>query len=410
MEIALGEGLERLEKTTLITKTNSVMKRIHDSILALVKPARVNSAAEELGETPHKVEAGVDAILPHLLDRLMAKGGSKEVEQVLAEAKKLKIYENYDRIWKGSGIDTHVNIGERLENRLLGVDSTKYRDSVATKTGLKKEHVDRLTNWIAGTIAAWFAGEMAHGKTFTALIAELKGEHVVHHRKPAAAAHAPAPRKEVVRKKKCRWCWLWWLIAIILLALLLWWLLRSCECRRPEPVVEQVVTEVRTVHQAPKYTEEKMILPDGTHITMYKGDIESAIDAFLASDKFKNATDKELRSVWFEFSDIDFEHNSATELMAGAERQLGIVTAALKKHPEVKIRIGAFADKTGTRAVNFAISEARARNIEKALEAGGIAADRVTYEGFGEQYATVPEAESNERRAPDRDVAMRFTK
>jgi outer membrane protein OmpA-like peptidoglycan-associated protein len=153
-----------------------------------------------------------------------------------------------------------------------------------------------------------------------------------------------------------------------------------------------------------------MTLPDGTMITMYKGRLEDAVKSYLDSDKFKNATETELRSVWFEFSDIDFEHNSATELMPASKAPLDALIKTLSGYSNVKIKIGAFGDKTGNRAVNYAISEQRALNIEAALEAAGCPRESVSVEGFGKEYASIPATATNDQRAPDRDIAMRFTR
>ncbi len=172
--------------------------------------------------------------------------------------------------------------------------------------------------------------------------------------------------------------------------------------------------QVTVIHEipapGPKFTEEKMILPDGTPITMYKGNLEEAIKAFLDSDKYKRASEAELRSVWFEFTDVSFEHNSATDLMPGSDRPLNTLVNVLKNYPGTKIKVGAFADKTGTRAVNYAISEQRARNIEAALKKAGMADGNISVEGFGERYAEIPETATDAQRAIDRDIAMRFTK
>ncbi len=412
------------------------MANIYQTIMQLIKPARVATASEVLSETQHKITAGVDIILPTLLAEMLKKHDSKEIEEVLLAAKHVKLYEDYDKIWRGSGVDEHENIGERMENRLLSPHDPQFNTAVGEKAGIKKEHADRLTNWVSGTIAAWIAQQMAEGKSYKSILdelgkekAELKGmisadiikmlglEHALGI--AAAAPHKAATHREetiieVVEgrvgkdgKKKCGLGWLWWLLGILALAAIIFYCCRHCTGPKKEITTIEQVTEI---HNPPSYEAIPMVLPDGTKITMYRGHVESAIKAFLDSDKFKNATDAELRSVWFEFSDIDFEHNSATDLMAGGERQLANLVGVIKNYPGVKIKIGAFADKTGTRAVNFAISKKRAENIEAALEKAGVHADHVSVEGFGEEYAKVAETASDVQRAPDRDIALRFTK
>lgn len=48
--------------------------------------------------------------------------------------------------------------------------------------------------------------------------------------------------------------------------------------------------------------------------------------------------------------------------------------------------------------------------IKATLVAAGFPAIHISIEGFGEQYATVAEGATDAQLAPDRDIAMRFTK
>ena len=208
--------------------------------------------------------------------------------------------------------------------------------------------------------------------------------------------------------------WLWWLLGIIALGLIIFFCMRSCKAKKlAAPVVTapiETITEVKEVHKAPKFEGVPMVLPDGTKITMYKGHLEEAVKTYLDSDKFKNATEAELRSVWFEFTDIDFEHNKSTELMKGSPERLVLLANLLKNYPNVSIKIGAFADKTGKHAANYAISQKRAETIRQTIIAAGHPANNVSIEGFGDKYAAAPAAAPDTERALDRDVAMRFAK
>jgi outer membrane protein OmpA-like peptidoglycan-associated protein len=417
------------------------MATIYNSIMSLIKPGRIATAAATLEENEHKVSAGVDIILPTLLACMLKKGDTPEIEEVIKEGKKIKAWENYDRIWHGSGVDEHVNLGERMENRILSPHSQKFNTTLGHKVGLiRTGHADRLTNWVAGTVAAAFAQHMTTGgASYKELLAQLAGEkealrkdipadiieelglgHVLGVTAPhkAAAPHAAAPRVAAPKvtapaPTKSSMGWLWWLLGIIALALIIFFCVRSCNAKKVvAPIAAGIteVTEVKEVHVAPKFEGIPMVLPDGTKITMYKGHLEEAVKSYLDSDKFKNATDAELRSVWFEFTDIDFEHNKATELMAGSQDRLMSLVKTLDKYPNTKIKIGAFGDKTGTRAINFAITEARAETIRQTLVASGFPAANLSIEGFGKEFAAAPADSPDSQRAPDRDIAMRFTK
>lgn len=414
-------------------KTNIIMAKIYDTIMSLIKPGRIVTAAAALGETEQKISAGVDTILPSLLARALKKGDTPEIREIAAEAGKLKVHEKLNQIWEGDGIIDGKNIGVRLENQLIGVENPRFYEAVAKHTGLKNEHANRLTNWIAGTIAAWFGEKVAAGKSYASLLEELAGEKEELRRDTPSniinelglagilgvAAHKPAQGKSAsaakpVAKKKKNWDWLLWLALILLILMIfLWW--RSCDRKKDAEeraaVTEQVVSTPQPVkREAPVLEGVKRTLAGGQVVTFYENATTDYLKAYLDSDKFRNATEAELSTVWFEFPAIDFEHNSATDLMAGAGQKIEKLAALLKGYPKVNIKVGAFADKTGTKATNFAITEKRAANIKAAFEKAGIDGKRISTEGFGEGYAQVAENATDAQRAPDRDIALRFTK
>lgn len=405
------------------------MAKIYDSILELIRSGRVASAAAALGETEQKVSTGIDTILPSLLAKLLKKGDTPEIRGIMGDASKLKMSDNYNQIWDGDGIFDGKNIGVRLENQLLGTSNPGFYSAVASHSGMKSDNANRLTSWIAGTIAAFFGGRLSQGGSYSALLGELAGEKDQLFRAIpknlidelglgslfATAAHKTETKTktvvEEVKKKKGGWGWLLWLLLILLVILLIWWW-KSCD--RDKVVVEEAAVVEQTVPAAGQPAagampdEVRFTLPDGSEIISFGGGCEECIMRFLASDRFKNASDEELANTWFELDGINFEHNSATELMPGSEKQVANLAAILKNYPNLKIRIGAFADATGTRAANFAITEKRAANIKAAFESAGIDASRIAIEGFGKEYAEVPATAPDSQRMLDRDIALRF--
>ena len=77
---------------------------------------------------------------------------------------------------------------------------------------------------------------------------------------------------------------------------------------------------------------------------------------------------------------------------------------------EAKIEIGCSADKKGGKVVNDEISEQRAKYSRSVFVKNGIDAKRVSTEGFGKEFATVPANASDAARAIDRSIALRFDK
>ncbi len=401
------------------------MAKIYESIMLLIKPELITTAAATLNEPGQNISAGADIIIPSLLARALKKGDTPEIRDIVEEAGRLNIYEKYGQLWEGDGIFDGKNIGVRLENQLIGVENPRFYATVAARSGLSKEHANRLTNWIAGTIAAYLGEKAAHGRLYTDMLADLADDRedlardipstVVDELGLASTLGVTGKKgaKEGTGRKRSGEWLLWLALIILILMIFMWW--RSCDRKKKADEMAVITEQVIEVPQAAKPETdgkpvEKQRTLDGQPVTVC-GEAECVdLKAYLDSDSFRNATDAQLQKMWFEFPGIDFEHNSATELGTGAAEQVKELAAILKNYPDVKIMIGAFADRTGTRAVNFDITKKRAANIASAFEKAGIDKARISTEGFGEGYAQVAENATDAQRAPDRDIALRFTK
>lgn len=156
-------------------------------------------------------------------------------------------------------------------------------------------------------------------------------------------------------------------------------------------------------------TLAEVSLPNGTKLQAFPGGIEDQLVKFVQSDDYKNGTDATLKEKWFNFDDLTFVFGKP-DLEPKSKRQLDNIVAILKAYPDVKIKIGAYSDKKGDDAKNLKLSEDRAKAVKAALEAAGVGAQVPQAEGYGEQFATVAETESDEARAVDRKTAVRLIK
>jgi outer membrane protein OmpA-like peptidoglycan-associated protein/uncharacterized protein YidB (DUF937 family) len=150
-------------------------------------------------------------------------------------------------------------------------------------------------------------------------------------------------------------------------------------------------------------------LPDGTKLQAYPNGIEDQLIKFIQSDEYKNATNDSLKDKWFNFDDLNFEFGT-TKLAPESKRQLDNIVAILKAFPDVKIKIGGYTDKKGDDAANKKLSDDRAKAVKAALEKAGVGAQVPEAEGYGEEFATVPETASDEERKVDRKTAVRLLK
>ena len=226
-----------------------------------------------------------------------------------------------------------------------------------------------------------------------------------------------------------------WLIPLLLLALLI--VLGYMFCGKSAPVMttnanantnarintnagansNQTVavngnSAVTPVENAAPVSERKLTevaLPDGTKLQAYPGGIEDQLIKFIESNDYKNGTADTLKDKWFSFDDLNFVFGK-TELVPESKRQLDNITAILKAFPDVKIKIGGYTDKKGDDAANKKLSDARAKAVKAALEKSGVGAQVPEAEGYGEEFAKVPETAGDKEREADRKTSVRLLK
>ena len=150
---------------------------------------------------------------------------------------------------------------------------------------------------------------------------------------------------------------------------------------------------------------------NGKMIKGYAGGMEASMISFLKSGAYKNAADDAaLKTTWYNFDHVNFKIGSASVLEDGSQGQIDNLVAILKAFPEAKINVGGYTDKTGSEATNVKLSQDRADFIKAALAKAGVGAQLVNAKGYGSSQATIAATASNDERAADRKMAVRFTK
>lgn len=213
-----------------------------------------------------------------------------------------------------------------------------------------------------------------------------------------------------------------WLLPLLLLALAAWFLWK--QCNKPADTTASttdstavMVDSTNTMMPADSSgamtttkTDEDIDL-NGTMIKGYKGGMEDTMISFLKSGGYKNAADDDaLKSTWYNFDKVNFKIGSSTVLEAGSQEQMDNLLAILKAFPEAKIKIGGYTDKTGNEADNVKLSQARADYIKKWLTDKGVGTQILDAKGYGSEQAKVAATATNDERAADRKMAVRFAK
>ena len=212
-----------------------------------------------------------------------------------------------------------------------------------------------------------------------------------------------------------------WLLPLLLLGLAGWFLWNNYNKDKTEEVVTTDNTEMVADSTAGMVNDSAMMVTpvkevtdidlNGKMIKGYANGMEASMITFLKSDGYKSAADDAaLKDNWYDFDNVNFKIGSATELEPGSEGQIQNLASILKAYPDAKIKIGGYTDMTGDAAQNKDLSQKRADFIKSELGKLGVAAQVVGAEGYGSEFAKVPATASNDERAADRKMAVRFTK
>ena len=398
----------------------------YESLKESISPQMLKTAAATLREDEKGVASAVAVLLPSLLVRFMDQGETARVNETIREAGNAELFDRRAEIFAGHGIDGGMNLGERFENELVGAENKADPNAVAAESGISAASADRLSGWVAAVIAGYVGHKIVRNNlSMSAVMAGLRQERgsvvkeiPVKVGRAAGISGMCSSSAPVAGRDGKKNNWLVWLIIVLIVVIIVFLSIRSCN-RNGGGEVVAVTENVTVVPTAPAaqtaaakegltFVEHK--LPDGRTIRVAEGGCEDCMLKYLQSDAYRKATNEELSKNWIQFDKIDFMHDSETALAGNSMEQLDNIAAILKNYPDVRIRIGGFADKTGTRAVNYEISKKRAEYIKSILVKDGIPADRISTEGFGKEFATVPADATAAQRAVDRSIAMRFTK
>jgi outer membrane protein OmpA-like peptidoglycan-associated protein len=96
--------------------------------------------------------------------------------------------------------------------------------------------------------------------------------------------------------------------------------------------------------------------------------------------------------------DVLFDNNRA-EMRSGAGRSMDQLVAFMKQYPMRKALVEGFTDSVGSDVDNQNLSDRRAEAVRGALVGRGVAAERVTTQGYGEAYPVSDNDSASGRQA-----------
>lgn len=208
---------------------------------------------------------------------------------------------------------------------------------------------------------------------------------------------------------------LWkWVVPLILLLYAGWYLFQSTKDNTKNALEQIANVDSLSIKQKEIMSNDSLNtipLLDGIAFQGAIGAMEQRMIAFLKSGAYTNAiNDEELKNNWYNFDKVEFVFGKSDEVTLESIQQLRNIAVILKRFPEVKVKIGGYTDKKGDEATNKELSQVRANFIKQKLTQMGVGHQVVSAEGYGEAFATIDENATEEERAIDRKMAIRFTK
>lgn len=409
------------------------MNSIYEPIRSLINRNMVSTAATTLDEKEFNISSAISSIIPSLLAVMLKKGETPQMKNILEEAGNLNILTGTDRSWNTIPTEDQQRIGDDFLQHLLGDKAADFTDPIAEKSGATKVATNKLVSMIAPIVSGFLGNKIVNSDwTLSRILKEIDQE------KNSFTSYIPSDlikafglssvlntnTNAATTNNKKSYTWVIILIVVVLIIILIFgW--RSCRNNDARSNNVQGVAMNDTISQtrlnaastatatntaAVQRDTEQLTLPNGNTITVYEDGVEKEMLDYLQSDDYREATDEDLQDKWFQFDNIAFEFGSSTDLKPESRVQLQNIVAILNNYKDARIKIAGFADKRGTDEANMQVSRERAKTIETLLENAGVGAQVARTQGYGDEYAKHSADASNETRAEDRDIALRFVK
>ncbi len=413
--------------------------QIFDLIKGQLGSSFISDASNQLGENESGISKAIGAILPIVLGGLANNSNNSTVLYTLSNSSSSGLLENL------IGNSSNNPLISTILSAIFGDKVGGLVNTISNFSGLSNSSSGSLLDWVTGavtgTIGKYASDNQLGASGISSLLENQKG--IISGLLPAGlslanlnlgnwfggddrenistysssgSASTQTSRSTNDDKGGGGMGWLKWLIPLILLLLLGAWLFKQCKTDKNAVDTEEVITDTinvdtedNTMTISTDRVEEELDL-NGTKLRAFQGGLEGQLIQYLQSGQYDSDDETILKEKWYTFDNVNIKMGSATELEDGSQTQLDNLVVILKAFPNAKIKIGGYTDKTGDAAKNKALSQSRADFIKKSLSDAGVGGQVLSAEGYGSEFATVPAEASDEERAVDRKMAIRFAK
>jgi len=406
----------------------------------------ISKVSSEVGEDQSKVGNAINAFIPLILGSVIGKnsnaegllhtlksfGSSRGLSSLSTETSQSPILSQLMSLLFGSNQSSIINkvadfagISPNSSTKLFNLTSEATLGSLgkyANDNNLGENEFSSLLNAGKSSLGALLPaglslGALGLGNIFGNDTPEIKPQTTIESTqkiKPESKPYVEPVTYDEPESKSSIWKWLLPLLLLLVGGFLIWNYLKKDDKETVTTTtttdtvrIDSTQTGITTNSTTKTYGSVDL---DGVNLKAYPGGLEEQIITYMKSPEYTNATEDQLKEKWFNFDNINFVFGKTDQLEGDSQLQLENIAAILKKYPDAKIKLGAYSDKKGDDANNKDISQKRADFLKDALNKLGVGAQVVSAEGYGEEFATVAETASDEERAADRKMSLRFTK
>ena len=400
-----------------------------DNLLSAAKayltPDVVRNASAMTGEsepaTRQAMHGGLASVFSGLTNMASTSEGTSTLGNLIREPGLGKVLNNFSSSFSGgSDTNTLINAGQGLLGRIFGDRTSGVADAMARSSGISSSSSGKLMAMLAplaiGVLGKHAAARGLSGSGLANSLIEQRGDFaaaapaglskLLGDRAPTPVGIHVAPDTETYRSEeryeapvattrtpdRPSGTRLWPLLlgALVLLGLL--WFFRSFGGRAREVGREGVT--------ATQSALSNLRLPDGANISVPQGSLNYNLARFLGDGS-------QLAFQTFAFDHLNFETDSS-QITTESQGTVASLSQILKAYPNAHVQLSGHTDNTGAPDANQRLSLDRANAIKGMLVSSGIAADRITTNGYGQDRPVAPN-DTEEGRARNRRTELTVT-
>jgi OmpA-OmpF porin, OOP family len=378
---------------------------LFDACKSLLTPDVVSKISSLIGETPAKTQQGLGAAIPTIAgaachEASTAGGASRLFDLIRNTQIPADLMTNAAGLLAGGAATQGLmRTGSGLISNLLGDRAGAVAGALATSSGIQQSSASTLLSLAAPLFFAVIGRHViSSGMGASGLSSILSGHRdgilsaipgglgsalgLDSNSNICGPAPAPAARQVTFEETEKKSFPVWgWLLPLLLIgiAFLAW---RSC-----------------SGPQGPKMAS--ISLPCGTVLSVQEGMFTYNVANFMmkgpASDLPKQ----------FVFDHLNFD-SASTQLTPDSNQTVTDLTAIMKCFPNMAIQLEGHTDSTGDPAANKKLSVDRAEAVKALMVSGGVAGDRISTAGWGEEKPIAPN-DTEEGKAKNRRTELIVT-